>query len=83
MPSCKASEHQPDYPRDHGQHHIVDGHQRIRIFSFGEDLSVDPVTRHPEIHEAEESRVNEEQQEGLVISQSYAGRQPWTMVVHL
>jgi hypothetical protein len=83
MPTSKPSQNQPNNSRYHGQHDIIDGHQRLCIFSIIQYLPVDPNARNTEAEEAEQRCVYQEQEEGFVVPQSHTRRKPRAMMIHL
>lgn len=95
LDSCLASHCEPQMPRretcdddaddagQNGEQDVVDGHEGLGVLVVAQDLAPDPRGRCRKADPAEEGQVYQEQQEGLVVAQAHAGRQPWTVMVHL
>lgn len=83
VPPRKSADNDADDAGDDAQHDVVDGHEALDVGRVGEDLGPDPGARSEEAEEAEEGRVDEEEEEGLVVAQADTCRQPRAVVVHL
>ena len=83
MPGGEGTHDEADDARQHGQQDEVDGHEGVDVLGLLEDLRVDPGPGHGAGVEAEQRHVDQAQQEGLVVAQPDARRQPRAVVVHL
>lgn len=83
MPCSEAGNDYANDARKHGEQNVVDGHEGLGVLVVAQDLSPDPCRRGGKAHPAEEGEVDQEQQEGLVVAQAHAGREPGAVVVHL
>ena len=83
MPAGEAGEDKADDARDYGQHDVIHWHDALAVLAGGADLVVDPGGAEGEAEEAVDGGVEEEEEEGLVVAEADAGRQPRAVVVHL
>lgn len=83
MPARESADNKTDYAADDGQHDVVDREQRVQILGIVHNLRPGPGSGHSEAIEAKDSRIDEEQQEGLVVPEPDTGGEPGAVVVHL
>ena len=82
MPGGEAAEDQPDDAAEDGEEDDVHREQGVHVVCVIEDLAPDPERGDGKVHPAEDGGVDEEEEEGFVVVEPDAGRQPWTMMVH-
>lgn len=83
MPAGKGAHDNRDDSGHDGQHDVVDRHEGFNGGVLDGDLAIDPGGRGHKGAHAKQGRVDEEEQEGLVVAQADAGGEPGTVVIHL
>jgi len=83
MPPRKSANDDGDDSCHDGQHDVVDGHEGLDGRVLDCDLAPDPGGRSHKGAYAKQGRIDEEEQEGLVVAQADAGGEPGTVVIHL
>jgi len=83
MPGSEACYDDSDDAGQHSEQDVVDGHERFGVLSVTQDFAPDPGRRCRKTHPAEEGQICQEEDEGFVVTQANASREPWAVVVHL
>lgn len=83
VPRRKGSHDDAYYARDDGQHDEIDGQHIFDVRRGIHDFRPYPTSRDGEAVEPVDRSVYQEQQERLVVLQTYARGQPRAVVVHL
>lgn len=83
MPAAEGTNHYSNDARYDSEHDVIYGHECLDVLRLRHQLRIYPRPRDGKAVKAEEGRVDEEQQEGLVVVQADASGKPRAVVIHL